>query len=82
MHISEVVNAAQIFRVVNVDGHIGVYRGDHSKVLPLGPLDGPEARAVIEKIEGPFTTAREAEDRVVAAVRGWQDRSRERYYTR
>ncbi len=82
MHISEVTNAAQIFQVVDVDGHIGVYRGDQSKVLPLGPLDGPEVRAMIQKIEGPFVTAREAENRVVAAVRKWQDAGRDRYYTR
>lgn len=81
-HISAVKSASELFRVVSSDGHLAVLRGDLSRVVPIGPLDGPEVTAIISKIEGPFTKTSEAEDRVVTAIRDWQDRGRAAWYKR
>lgn len=82
MYISDIKNASELFRVVSSDGHLAVLRGDLSRVMPIGPHDGPEVTAIIAKTDGPFTGTSEAETRVVQAIRDWQDRGRAAYYKR
>lgn len=78
--IAKVTKASELFRAIESDCHERIVRADMTIVLPLNPGTRREAQAIIDRVEGPFASSMQAEERVVAAIRDWQDSARAAYY--
>ena len=75
--ISRVEHAGELYRVTSAGR---VIRADGTTAMTVEPSAFREAQIIIDRIAGPFATAREAEGKAVAALREWNDRSRRGYW--